>query len=157
MSEIALEPLDPDSPQLAILACWHHAQWRELHPGETLAQREAWLRADCGRGGIPTTVIACDGPLLLGSASLVAKDMDSHPELSPWLASVYVETSARRRGLGALLVRRIEEEARRAGVARLWLYTPDQEAFYARLGWERHARETYAGHEVVIMRRELRA
>jgi hypothetical protein len=33
--------------------------------------------------------ICVDGKHLIGAVALVESDMDSHPELSPWLASVY--------------------------------------------------------------------
>ena len=71
---------------------------------------------------------------MVGSASLIAQDMDTRPELSPWLASVYVAAEHRRQGIGSALVRRVAQEAAALGVETLYLFTPDQEHFYARLG-----------------------
>ncbi|WFU44098.1 GNAT family N-acetyltransferase [Bradyrhizobium sp. CB82] len=45
-------------------------------------------------------------------------------------------TSARRLGAGAVLVRAIEEHARRRGFARIFLYTISAAPFYQRLGWD---------------------
>jgi predicted N-acetyltransferase YhbS len=56
-------------------------------------------------------------------------------ELIACLAGLYVAPAWRRQGVGACLCQRALLEARRLGHAKLSLYTPDQEAFYARLGW----------------------
>jgi GNAT superfamily N-acetyltransferase len=95
-------------------------------------------------------VALADGQLL-GSASLVAQDMEIHPELSPWLASVYVAPEFRRQGIGSALVERVVGEARALGVSRLHLYTPDKEGFYARLGWHTLERVDYRDHHVAVM------
>jgi len=93
------------------LARWHHAQWSYLSPGDSVERRIAGLRKQSGRRQIPTTFVAYDttkagDKVLIGSASLIAQDMDTRPELSPWLASVYVAAEHRRQGIGSSLVRR---------------------------------------------------
>jgi hypothetical protein len=44
---------------------------------------------------------------LFGSAMLIAHDMDTRMELSPWLAGVFVAPKRRGCGVGAALVRRV--------------------------------------------------
>ena len=100
---------------------------------------------------IPTTFVAEDAGELLGSACILADDMSSHPELTPWLASVYVNEIHRGKGIGSTLVKRVMEHAQENGVKRLYLYTPDQEQMYARLGWQLYSREPYNGTPVTIM------
>src|SRR5690606_12830155 len=95
--------------------------------------------------------VAEDQQTLLGSASLLADDMSSHPELTPWLASVYVAEQHRGQGIGSTLVRRVMQHARDIGIKRLYLYTPDQEKLYARLGWQVLSGEQYNGTAVTIM------
>ncbi len=90
------------------------------------------------------------------TASLAAEDLDERPQLSPWLAGVYVVPEARGRGLARALVSAVEEAARSAGIGTLWLYTGRSAGLYARLGW--HAAETVerAGKPAVtLMRRDL--
>jgi N-acetylglutamate synthase-like GNAT family acetyltransferase len=77
--------------------------------------------------------------------------MDTRPKLSPWLASVYVAAEHRCQGIGSALVRRVVEEAAALDVQRLYLFTPDQERFYARLGWSVIERCTYRGYPQVVM------
>ncbi len=72
-------------------------------------------------------------------------------DLTPWLAAVYVLPEFRRRGIGGQLVRAIEAAAIRLQLERLYLFTPDQEAFYARLGWSVLETVEYRHQSNVIM------
>ena len=137
------------------LARWHQAQWNYLDAGVSVEQRMACLRTHLGRRQIPTTFVALDSGTLLGSASLIAHDMDTRMDLWPWLASVYVAPAHRRHGVGTALVRRAVEEARALEVGRLYLFTPDKEGFYARLGWSVLERIAYRGYQVVVMALDL--
>ena len=129
----------------------HFEQWGHLRPDETLEHRTRRLEACCGRGGVPTVFVAIEGGALCGSAMLVAHDMDTRPDLTPWLAGVYVVDAYRGRGYGSALVRRVETEAAELGVERLYLYTPDAQDFYSRLGWVLDHRCEYLGQTVTIM------
>jgi broad specificity phosphatase PhoE len=70
------------------LARWHHEEWAYLRPGDSLEARVKRLRAACGHREIPTVVIAFADSMLLGSAMLIAHDMNTRMEWSPWLAGV---------------------------------------------------------------------
>ena len=48
-------------------------------------------------------------------------------------------------------MQRVVQEARALGFDTLHLFTPDKEAFYARLGWSVLERTCYRGHQVVVM------
>ena len=92
-----------------------------------------------------------------GTASLAHDDLDSRPDLTPWLAGVYVPPTLRGRGHASALVRHVEGFARAAGVGTLWLYTWTAAPLYAGLGWV-HAgleHEIKRNHQVVLMRRDL--
>jgi len=54
-----------------------------------------------------------------------------------------------------MLVGRIIAEARTLNVAALYLFTPNHEQMYARLGWRLVQREMYHGAGVAIMRLAL--
>ena len=135
------------------LAAWQHREWGHLSPGESSQARAERLRAEAGRGGIPTVLVAVDGGALLGAASLVAHDMHGRENLSPWLAAVGVLPDFRGRGVGSALVRAVVDEAARIGVATLYLYTTstENEAFYRSLGWSVRERVEYLGKRRVIM------
>jgi GNAT superfamily N-acetyltransferase len=137
------------------LARWHHRQFQHLSPGSSVERCTSHLRSHTGRRQIPTTVVALADDEPLGSASLVAQDMDVRPHLSPWLATVYVAPEYRGRGIGSALVRRIAEEAASLGVPRLHLYAQDQMGFYERLGWQAVERLKYRGYLVTVMALDL--
>ncbi len=141
-----------DHPECAeTVARWQWDEWGHLDPADSLAARIASLRDQTDPDRIPTTYLALDDGEALGAASLVADDMGTHRELSPWLASVYVAPAARGRGVASALVRRVVTHAAAMGVARLYLYTPDAQGLYAKLGWQVIATEYFEGHPVTIM------
>jgi GNAT superfamily N-acetyltransferase len=141
-------------PELARL---HFGEWGHLRPEQTLGERTARLRDNCGRGGIPTVFVGLIGSKLCGSALLVEHDMDTRPELTPWLAGVYVLPEYRRRGCASILVERVTAEAEALGVPEVYLYTPDACRVYSRLGWSEREQCRYLGQNVVLMSKRLRA
>jgi GNAT superfamily N-acetyltransferase len=74
-------------------------------------------------GAMPRTFILLADGEPVGTASLVAHDLDERPDLSPWLAGVFAEPHARSRGYEGRLVAAVEREARAASIPTLWLYT----------------------------------
>ncbi len=141
-----------DYPQyIPTLAAWHHAQWGHLNPGSTAASRAERLRQQLACAGIPTTLIAVEDNALLGSASLVENDLTTHPQLMPFLASVYVAPAYRHRGIASMLVQRIMDQAQQLGLPMLYLITPDQQQLYARLGWSVLEEVQYRGELVTLM------
>ena len=146
-----LDYLADYSQHLRELAEWHHQEWSYLRPGEILEARIERLKGRCGRCAIPTVIIAHESEMLVGSAMLVDHDMDIRMELSPWLAGVYVRPENRGSGIGTALVRRVVQEAAVLNIRKLYLYTPDREKFYQRLGWSTHERVGYRGTTVAIM------
>src|SRR5918911_635902 len=107
--------------------------------------------------GPEESFVLFEGEHPVGTASLARKDLASRPDLTPWLAGVYVEPDCRGRGHGSALVRHVESFARAAGVGKLWLYTWTAAPLYARLGWVQAGleRDPKRDQEVVLMRRDL--
>ena len=140
-------------PRLARL---HFAKWSRLRPRETLEERTSRLTAQCGRNRVPSVFVAVeDNGELAGSAMLVARDMDTRSELTPWLAGLYVVADRRGQGYGTALVQRVESQALELGVERLHLYTPDARDFYGGLGWALDERDEYLGQQVAVMSKRL--
>jgi N-acetylglutamate synthase-like GNAT family acetyltransferase len=111
---------------------------------------QAWWKADghpldyiCGRlqenldaAPIPFALVAHQGSAFLGTASVIASDLPERPHLAPWVAAVWVEPQARRRGVGAALVDRAARDCFALGVRRAYLCArPQRSGFYQRLGW----------------------
>lgn len=157
----------PDSPDLARVADWLQEEWGHHEPDLGAAQHYQAFEALCGGAGVPSVFVARAAGMagqvmhyigegeLVGTASLVDEDLDPRPWLSPWLASVYVLPEWRGRGIASMLVHRVEQEARQAGIKRLYLFTPDQQALYRRLGWRELERLEFFGEQVSVMLRGL--
>lgn len=152
---LRIERLAPDADLVDTVAAWTYSAWGHLSPEMT---RAAWRAETCdnaGPEGVPSTFVAWLDGQPVGTASLVAHDMTTRSDLTPWLASVYVEPGARGRGVASALVQRVETEARNAGLSHFYLYTPDQQQLYARLGWHPVDKAVYRGEQVTIMRRQF--
>lgn len=136
---------------IPLLATWHQAEWGHLNPGSTAHARAERLRLHGAQPGIPVTFIAIEDNVLLGSASLVANDLTTHPHLSPFLASVYVAPAYRRHGIASALVRHAVLAAEQFGITTAYLITPDQQRLYARLGWTEVEQVRYRGELLTLM------
>jgi GNAT superfamily N-acetyltransferase len=139
------------------LARWHHEQWHTVTPHLTVADRIAGFRARMGRMRVPTGFVAIVGGAVAGMACLVAHDMETRPELTPWLATVLVGRQYRGRGIGSALSERVVAEARALAFPTLYLATFDKAGFYARLGWRHLEHAEFLGRPATIMTRNLRA
>ena len=80
-------------------------------------------------GAARFTVAIDDDGTLLGCAAIERRESDA------LLRSVAVAPSGRRTGLGAALVKRMEQEAAADGVHRLYLLTTSAQAYFAALGY----------------------
>lgn len=128
-----------------------HRQWGHLRPQATLEDRRRRLESQT-RDSLPLTLVAHEDGAPLGTASIVVDDMATRPDLTPWMASVLVFAEHRKRGIGGALVREIMKTASARKYPVLYLWTPDKENFYARLGWEKLCVENYLNLNVVVMR-----
>jgi len=152
-----IESIADHLERVDLIARWHFAEWGHLDPSATLEGWTAGLRQRTRRDQIPTAYVALDENELLGSVTLVEHDMLTRPDLSPWLAGVYVTPEHRHQGVGSALMRHAAHQSAQMGVKRLYLYTHAACAFYANLGWRFLAKDEYEGQPVTIMIMEIAA
>ncbi len=145
-----------DYPQnLPTVANWVYTEWGHHNPAWTVQDYEAAFQKLLNRDTFPLTMIALWDGLPAGTASIFVQDMDIHPELSPWLAAVYVPADHRNKGIGSKLVGAIEKIAGSLRISRLYLWTPDKEHFYSQLGWAVIERPLYLRQKVVLMTKAI--
>ena len=143
-----------DQPELApTVARWRVEAFFQGPGGYTVEEMTALILAP--PAGPEETFVLFDNGQPVGTAGVVRSDLDARPDLTPWLAGVFVQPASRGRGYATALVRRAEAFASAASVPVLWLYTLKAEPLYARLGWQRVGLEQENGHDVVLMRRCL--
>lgn len=104
---------------------------------------------------LPACLVAHRGGDFVGTASLIASDLEERPALTPWVAAVWIEPEFRRRRHGAAIVAATAELAFSRGFAQAYLCAEsDKRAFYAGLGW-RHLEKDVGPYALDIF--ELRA
>ena len=97
-----------------------------------------WRRVAAGVAeGERVLFVADDGAGIVGTVQLVLEQPENQPHRAD-VAKMMVAHRARRRGIGAALMKAAEEEARARGKSLLVLDTAsaDAERLYARLGWQ---------------------
>ena len=139
------------------VALWLKEQWGFLEPEITLEDTITELKMRFRPGGIPNAVVALVDGRLAGTASLIEDDMPQRPELSPWLASVYVHPDYRCQGIAEVMINRIIDEARSIGIKRLYLFTFESGAYYLKRGWITLFKDTYFSKPVIVMSRDISA
>ena len=120
---------------LPVVAEWlWHQWWGRL--GRTLEQTEA-IYAECvAEIGAPQTFILLEGDKPVGTVTMARKDLEERPDLTPWLAGVFVVPERRGRGYFRILLAEFEKACRAASVETAWLFTNTAEHVYLRTGWD---------------------
>jgi len=149
-------PLWEAAGDLSEIALWLWQEWGRNH-GSSLAETGEWLAGFSEPAGRETGFAAYRGTRPVGVALLRDHDLATFRELTPWLSSLFVLPSFRGTGIGSHLIQRIEHAAIERDACQLYLYTMDQERFYARRGWLPLERFCLNERDFVLMSRRLGA
>jgi GNAT superfamily N-acetyltransferase len=111
-----------------------HAEWGGP---DDLDHWIATTRREAGRDALPVTWVAVDETgAALGAVALGPSDVPGRPELSPCVWGMVVRADARGRGVGRLLLQRLERFAAGRGDTVVWVATgPPATGYYERCGW----------------------
>ena len=139
---MVIQDLGDNLSWLPTLARWHYDQWGPLTGASSFDGYAALLTAAAASRRVPSVLIA----------NLVTSDLPLRPDLTPWLAQLFVESTRRRDGVGVALVRAVLQRAQQCGYARVYLYTSGTlPEYYGRLGWRVVERLTYLQRERTVM------
>ena len=128
-----------DRPDLlTTVATWVYQQWWSHfpeHSAETLANMLSERRT---ADHIYESFVALLESVPVGTATVLDHDMDTErwPDLTPWVAAVYVIPEARRQGIGEQLVSQATAFSQSKGLKTVYLWTSDRRNWYERLGWQ---------------------
>jgi GNAT superfamily N-acetyltransferase len=131
------------------------AFWRD--DGHTLAETLDVVAVSLDPSGPQQTFVLLADGVPVGTASLAISDLDERPDLTPWLAGVFVVPEARGQGHAGRLIAAVEQASRAAGIATLWLHTSTAERVYQRAGWQVAEASQQVELPDVLMRRDLDA
>ncbi len=147
-----------DYPEwVPVITGWFYDQWYDLYVNRsmTLKDAESSIAERCNYDKIPLTLVSVKNDKVIGTICLKQFDMDTRKDLSPWLAGLYVATEHRCNGVGSLLVEGLIEKTIALDISKLYLYTPDAEDFYRKLGWQTLEQTEYLEHKVTILAKSL--
>jgi len=88
---------------------------------------------------------------VLAAGSLIHYELSDNPQRMHWLGEIITKPSHRGQGIGTALVKELIKQASEQNIAELWLYTPDMQPLYRKLGWEDKEVRMVAGESVTVM------
>ncbi|NJL76805.1 MAG: GNAT family N-acetyltransferase [Saprospiraceae bacterium] len=155
MTNIKYQIVRPDDiKNIELIADWYLNEWNI--PVQTTIDKTKKLLVDNFEFQILMTLdnktIATGG--LYNHVGL----LDKEPRLKiykNWLALVYTTPENRGKGLGALICRHIQTQAKDLGLKDIYLFTHTAENLYKRLEWQQLERLALGGKEIVVMKKEL--
>ncbi|MBU9847241.1 GNAT family N-acetyltransferase [Rahnella ecdela] len=129
-----------------------HEEWSAFEHWAEPARISQRLQARISAGHHEFTLVAlANKQEIAGTASVIRYELADRADREYWLGEVFTCVHMRGKGIGSALVRACVEKARAAGIDALWLYTPDQQALYARLGWQEAEQRELVGEHVTVM------
>ena len=150
-----IEYLADHKDVIPTLARWTYEEWSYLWPERTLSDVERLITERCNKEHIPISLVAIEKGEVVGMIELKTSDFKARPNLSPWLAGLYVDKLQRSNGVGTRLVHELENLAARLGASKLYLFTDDAEKFYSKLGWSVQERIVWQGLSVTVMEKNV--
>jgi len=113
-------------------------EWKEIFTEDSVqTYLDLYSKAGTYAGRLVETYVALSADdELVGMATLVDDDeLPNAPEPGPWLAAVLTLPAHRGIGVASAVVQRIVRQAHELGIPALYLYTSDQQQWYANKGW----------------------
>jgi N-acetylglutamate synthase-like GNAT family acetyltransferase len=140
---------------LPVIAGWlWHEWWKNW--GRSFEETQA-IYAECrAEVGAPQTLVLLSDDAPIGTVTLARNDLDERPELTPWLAGVFVIPERRGRGYVYRMLEAFDAACRIADIKTAWLYTNTAERVYLRAGWQTvEIIQRPEKQPVTLMRRDL--
>ncbi|WP_425992118.1 GNAT family N-acetyltransferase [Afipia sp. DC4300-2b1] len=130
ISDLRQQPAFFDTVADRIWRTW----WKERgFPADYIAGR---LRENMNPSPIPFALVAHRDETFIGTASVIAADLEERPQYSPWVAAVWVDPKYRMQEIGTELVGRAVGEAFALNFRRVYLCAQkERRRFYTRQGW----------------------
>lgn len=135
-----------------------HHEFSYLNPNRTLESRIESVKKHLNVDELPITFVAFNKGKFIGTTSLRKIDIDTYDSVTPWLGSVIIIPEMRNQGFGSWLVTETMNEALKLGINKWYLYTPNRESFYLKLGWktiDTHSHNNVLGVIMQFEKKEL--
>lgn len=133
-----------------------YTEWSHLpawsHPPASVAR----LKQRNQKPSAEFTLIATpDGETVIATCSVIRYELDDIAAREYWIGEVVTDKRFRGQGVAKALIQLAIAKAIKQQISELWLYTPDQQAYYQRSGWQAVEQRQIAGEEVTVMKLPL--
>ncbi|MCL7997052.1 GNAT family N-acetyltransferase [Brucella sp. 21LCYQ03] len=137
----------------AICAKWNHAEWGQAAGATEEQIVDALNELIHATDGQAVRAALWNGELA-GFVLLIHNDLESHPHLKPWVASLLVAPEFRGRGVAKALMASIETAAHELGYSEAYLYT-DKPDLYRKIGWSDFEELTGDDEGILILNKKI--
>lgn len=137
------------------LATWFESEWPDWYGGSGPGDALADLRNFASGDSLPRGVVAVMGGEIVGIGALKEESIPSHRHLGPWAAAGYVRPELRGRGIGAALLRALEDQARAMGFSHIYCATATAETLMHRSGWDVLEKVPHDGEILTVFSKAL--
>lgn len=118
-------------------AAWSYGRWGATVPGASFSRAKDRFTAGAQENDTPLTIIAIDTktncPIAMGS--IWDKDGDEWPDLTPWIAAVFVHHRYRDQSLARAIIKELETAAKALGHKQIHLHSGSAAPMYEKLGY----------------------
>lgn len=113
------------------------------------------LRTHTEKDRVPYTVVALADGSPVGSCSVMQNDGVHRPELTPWVAAVYVKAPYRKQGIASMILQEAAIIGKRAGIQTLYIDCLETTArVYEKNGWK-YLEHLIGDEKSVVLYRKL--
>ena len=114
---------------------WYY-NWLGIKNNESLEEIKCTFEHSLCKNKLPQTFVALIDGEPAGMYQLsMSDDLNSRPDLYPWLINVYVDEKFRGRNVARELMNTVKENAKELGLTELYLYTKHI-GLYEKFGWK---------------------
>ncbi|MDN6019776.1 MAG: GNAT family N-acetyltransferase [Enterobacterales bacterium] len=144
--------INDNSPYISQIAALLHWEWSSLPRWSTQEGiQQRFITRNQPDSEEFTLVAYVEDGQLLGTASVIVHELDDRPERKFWLGEVFTPPEHRGKGVGSALTKACVAHAQEQGIKQLYLYTPDQQSLYLKLGWQEIEKREVSGEWVSVM------
>jgi hypothetical protein len=97
--DITIDYLESYPYHIPALSQWMFEEWGAFYAHSSLETTSRWVTKTARSSGLPLTMIAFDGPDLVGFAMLQKHDLCPVKGLAPWLGGLLVKEGLSTKGL----------------------------------------------------------
>lgn len=116
--------------------CEWNYNWWGIRDGKNYEQVRCNLEHSLNKERLPQTFVALMGEEPAGMYQLAMfDDLESRPDLYPWLINVFVDEKFRGKGVFRALMNTVNGHAKKANLQELYLYT-EHVGLYEKFGWK---------------------